>query len=67
MAFILVRCGRPQPPQLKKADVAKHPKVLNHVGLLFNGLPGSAGLPLIKSSEILDRSRRRAYGNPAHY
>ena len=41
--------------------------MLNHVGLLFNGRPGSAGLPFIKSSENLDRSRRRAYSNPAHY
>jgi hypothetical protein len=31
----------------KKADVAKHPKVLNHVGLLVNGPPGEAGLPFI--------------------
>jgi hypothetical protein len=35
----------------KKADVAKHPKVLKHVGLLFNEPPGTAGLPFIKSSE----------------
>ena len=58
MAFILARCGRPQPPQLKKADVAKHPKVLNHVGLLCNEPPGTAGLPFIKSSDSnCDRSR----------
>jgi len=29
----------------KKADVAEHPLVLNHVGLLVNGPPGKAGLP----------------------
>ncbi len=26
----------------KKADVAEHPKVFHHVGLLFNGRPGEA-------------------------
>jgi hypothetical protein len=31
----------------KKADVTRHPKVLNHVGLLINGPPGTAGLPFI--------------------
>jgi hypothetical protein len=29
----------------KKADVAKHPWVQNHVGLLVNRPPGMAGLP----------------------
>jgi len=28
----------------KKADVAEHPKVFNHIGLLFNEPPGTAGL-----------------------
>jgi hypothetical protein len=28
----------------KKADVAKHPKAFDHVGLLFNKPPGGAGL-----------------------
>jgi hypothetical protein len=28
----------------KKADVAEHPKVFDHVGLLFNKPTGSAGL-----------------------
>ena len=37
----------PRPPRTKKADAAKHPKVLNHVGLLFNEPPGSAGLPFV--------------------
>jgi hypothetical protein len=31
----------------KKTDVAEHPKVFGHVGLLVNGPPGLAGLPLI--------------------
>jgi hypothetical protein len=29
----------------KKADVAEHPEVFGHVGLLVNGLPGAAELP----------------------
>jgi len=31
----------------KEADVAEHPRVLGHVGLLVNGPPGTAGLPSI--------------------
>jgi hypothetical protein len=31
----------------KKADVAEHPKVFHHVGLLFTGRPGEAELPFI--------------------
>ena len=31
----------------KKADVVEHPRVFDHVGLLFNEPPGTAGLPLI--------------------
>ena len=31
----------------KKADVAEHPKVFHHVGLLTNGPPGTAGLLFI--------------------
>ena len=31
----------------KKADVLKHPKVFQHVGLLVNQPPGMAGLPLV--------------------
>jgi hypothetical protein len=31
----------------KKADVAEHPKVFHHVGLLSNGRPDFAGLPFI--------------------
>jgi len=29
-----------EPPTIKKADVARHPKVFDHVGLLFNKPPG---------------------------
>jgi hypothetical protein len=29
----------------KKADVVEHPWVFDHVGLLVNGPPGTAGLP----------------------
>jgi len=36
------------PPQgNKKTDVADHPQVINHVGLLVNEPPGTAGLPSI--------------------
>jgi hypothetical protein len=35
------------PAAKKKADAGKHPKMLNLVGLLFNGLPGMAGLPFV--------------------
>ena len=31
----------------KKADVAEHPEVFRHVGLLVNGLPGAAELPFV--------------------
>jgi len=31
----------------KKADVAEHPAVFDHVGLLVNGLLGTAELPFI--------------------
>jgi hypothetical protein len=31
----------------KKTDVAKHPEVFGHVGLLVNEPPGLAGLPFI--------------------
>jgi hypothetical protein len=33
--------------ETKKADVAEHPEVFDHVGLLINEPPGTAGLPLI--------------------
>jgi hypothetical protein len=31
----------------KNADVVEHPEVFHHVGVLVNGLPGSAELPFI--------------------
>jgi len=31
----------------KKADVAEHPQMFGHVGLLFNGPPDTAGSPFI--------------------
>jgi hypothetical protein len=31
----------------EKADVAEHPGVPGHVGLLVNGPPGNSGLPFI--------------------
>jgi hypothetical protein len=34
-------------PKNKKTDVAKHPKVFDHVGLLFNEPLGTAELLLI--------------------
>jgi hypothetical protein len=34
-------------PKAKKADVAEHPEVFDHVGLLVNEPPGTAGLPFI--------------------
>jgi hypothetical protein len=39
--------GCPTTPKTKKADVAEHPKVFDHVGLLFNEPPGTAGLLFI--------------------
>jgi len=38
------RLLRTVPNLRKKADVAKHPKVFDHVGLLVNEPPGTAGL-----------------------
>jgi hypothetical protein len=32
------------PKANKKTDVADHPQVIDHVGLLINELPGTAGL-----------------------
>jgi hypothetical protein len=34
-------------PENKKADVAEHPEVFDHVGLLFNEPPGKAELLFI--------------------
>jgi hypothetical protein len=30
---------------MKKADMVEHPEVFDHIGLLVNGPPGTAGLP----------------------
>jgi hypothetical protein len=35
---------RPLSPRTKKADVAEHPEVFDHVGLLFNEPSGTPGL-----------------------
>jgi hypothetical protein len=35
----------------KKTDVAEHPKEFDHVGILINGPPGTAGLPFNQSSD----------------
>jgi len=42
-----VDSDRPAPQNTKKADVAEHPQVFDHVGLLFNEPPGTSGLFLI--------------------
>jgi hypothetical protein len=39
-----IRCSSSQE---KRADVAEHPGVFDHVGLLVNEPPGKAGLPFI--------------------
>jgi hypothetical protein len=40
-------CVRLAQPRTKKADVAEHPKIFDHAGLLVNEPPGMAGLPFI--------------------
>ena len=40
----IARCGCPATPKTKKADVPEHPKVFDHVGLLFNEPPDTGGL-----------------------
>ncbi len=55
----------------QKADVAEHPKVFDHVGLLASEPPGMAGLLSIESSDKLNRSSSEAkvnlaYGSPDH-
>jgi hypothetical protein len=34
-----------------KADVVEHPEVFDHVGILVNRPPGTAGLPFSSSSD----------------
>jgi hypothetical protein len=42
---------RPPPPgedvKRKKTDVIEHHEIFNHVGVFFDEVPGSAGLPVI--------------------
>jgi hypothetical protein len=47
MGFFLPHGERVASPRTKKADVAEHPQVFHHVGLLINGPPGMAGLLFI--------------------
>jgi hypothetical protein len=41
------RSPLPNATETKKADVAEHPEVFDHVGLLVDEPPGTAGLPFI--------------------
>jgi hypothetical protein len=43
-----------EPPK-QKAEVAEHPKVFDHVGLLIDGLPEHLGCPPVSSSDDLNR------------
>ena len=47
MVLLLRGDERLTSPRTKKADVAEHPKVFDHVGLLTNEPPGTAGLLFI--------------------
>jgi hypothetical protein len=48
IALVRARCSRPACSEAKKkADVTEHHQVFGHVGLLANGPPGTAGLPLL--------------------
>jgi hypothetical protein len=52
--FLYERTVRPDQSrrqEQKKTDVAEHPQVKRHIGLLFNKPPGSARLLFIQSSE----------------
>jgi hypothetical protein len=40
----MANCQRERTTENKKADMAEHPKVFDHVGLLFNEPPGTAEL-----------------------
>jgi hypothetical protein len=44
MGFSTLIPNTVRPLKTKKADVAEHPKVFEHVGLLFNKPTGRAGL-----------------------
>jgi len=54
IGFVFQAWDRAAIPGQKKADVAQHPEVLGHVGLLVNGPPGTAELPFIQSSDVFD-------------
>jgi hypothetical protein len=54
-----------QPIGQKKADVAKHPEVFHHVGLLVNGPPGGTGLPFKQSSDHLAEAPQRCPPEPS--
>jgi hypothetical protein len=41
-----VACGFGRPRSPKKTDVVDHPEVINHVGLLINEFPATAGCSL---------------------
>jgi len=50
LVYELVSCWLRQLPRTernKKTDVPEHPGVFDHVGLLANEPPGTAGLPFI--------------------
>ena len=49
----------------KKADVAEHPEVFHHVGLLFNGSSAAAGYPLFSHPTSLQSAAilRRCFAN----
>ena len=57
LRFFAERC---RTTENKKADVAEHPKVFNHVGLLANEPPARASCP---SSSHPTKSSRRFYGD----
>jgi hypothetical protein len=47
IGLLLAVAHVPRQEETKKADVAEHPKVFDHVGLLVNEPPGYAGLLFI--------------------
>lgn len=58
----MASCSRLAIKAQKKADVVEHPKVLHHVGLLFNEPPATVtpgGLPFNQSSEDVDSTVRQ--------
>ncbi|HUT14114.1 MAG TPA: DUF2294 domain-containing protein [Thermoguttaceae bacterium] len=49
----------PEIEATKKANVAEHTEVFDHIGLLVNGPPGMAGLPFKSSSDVFASNRDR--------